>query len=202
MATDSVLSVIADTDVAMITVAELATHLGIDGQINPNLVNCAKAASKLVENYCSTQFSVRNYAEIWRDLPYWVTVPYDIRLKRQQVTAISSIIDAAGGVVLPSNYEIINQAAGIIRLYDSAPFSLAADRWKLTINYTAGFDPIPEDLKRAVLDVAQKLFRQTGTTEGDVQAESIGDWSATYGKAFMSGPVRGILDTYRVLNLW
>ena len=188
---------------ALIKAAELADHIGKPGDGSFAIVNAALAASKVVESYCGVEFTLQTYQEVWRDRPSCVVAPYDLYLKRQHVVdPLVSVVDAASATVPSADYELIDPKIGLIRFYESGSFTLDSDRWKLTITYQAGFSEAPHDLKRAVLEVGQNLYRNAGSSVGNVQSESIGDWSVTYGRAFISGPVRGILDNYRVKNVW
>jgi len=198
---DSVLTITTDDQQPIITKAELARHLGNDGDQSIHLDDTIRAASDMVEAFCLRQFRQKTYVERFHDRPSYVCLPYDIELKQFPVTSIDSITDAAAATVTSADYELINPAIGRLRFYEPEPFTLDSDRWRLTITYQAGFANIPDDLKRAVLDVAQRLYRAAGGTEGHVQSESIGDWSATYSTAFLSGPTRGALGKYRRIIL-
>lgn len=194
---ESVLTVTADDAQPIITIAEFARHIGKPGEQSLELADTIRAASNMVEGYCLTEFRARTFQETFHDQPYCVVAPVEIELKRLPVVSITSITDADDAVVPSGDYELIDPANGRLRLYETAPFTLAADRWRMTITYQAGYGAIPDDLKRATLDVAQRLQRAAGGTEGHVQSESIGDWSATYSTAFLSGPTRAVLDRYR-----
>lgn len=199
----SVLTVAAggDTDHALVTVAELADFIGLAGTTSPLLVACVRQASLLAEAFCDQQFLQRTYEEVFHDRPGRYCFPIDIHLKRREVGAITSITDAAAAVVPSTDYELIDARMGRVRFFEAAPFSISADRWRMTITYVAGFQTVPQDLKLAVLQIAQKLYRQAGSTIGDVESERIGDWSASYGRAFISGPVQGALSKYKAPRL-
>ena len=195
----------ASTD--LITTAQLLQAL--NGGTPPDPATLVTEVTAVIEGYCYTQFARQAYLETWYDSPGHC----DFRLRRHPVTSITQITDTDAAVIPATDYELVDPEVGRIRFYESSHLS-AATRFKLSITYEAGYDPIPADLQQAAMSVGQALFSSVSVNPL-AASERIDDYEITYAGAGAGGTSGGaiarlnipqlyrqVLDRYRILNLW
>ncbi|MBI9095579.1 MAG: hypothetical protein JEY71_11915 [Sphaerochaeta sp.] len=74
--------------------------------------------------------------------------------------------------VLASDEYRFDSATGIVTLYG---ISVPAVKDCIRISYTAGYDPIPDDVKAAVADTVQMMARRITGVSGGVTARTMAD---------------------------
>lgn len=158
----------------LVTEAELvAARPDLAG--NPDLPALIAAATAAIEGFCGRPLALGTYSDAF-------TLDYPTRAVWLRVAPVASITSVAidGLAVDPSGYTLISPATG--ELARGGPCSRNA--WppgarRLTVTYTAGYDPIPADLKRAaiawVVDATQAPGRITSERIGDYQYTLAGD---------------------------
>jgi len=141
-----------------------------------------------------------------------------IRLKQQPVTAVSEVrIDslrqftATNTLLAASEYQIVNGM--LFRLTGTWPNS-RENRWGLLadatvpsvgmvkVTYTAGYDPVPDDVTLAADMLVVKLFRLRKKGEA-MLSESLEDYAYSRGDpgGDLMRDVRGLLAPYRRLRI-
>lgn len=201
---------VGPTDPDIVTQVEVSAYLGVTVAEFPALPSLVSQITDLIEGYCFTQFRTRTYTETWFDPPHSA----DFRLRRLPVQSIVEIRDADSAVVPTTSYEITNKSTGRLRFYDTEALCSSTDRFKLTIQYVAGFDTVPGDLAQAGLSVSQSLYSAQNVNPL-AESERIDDYAITYAGGGVGGSGGGAiarmnipqihrqtLDRYRVLNLW
>jgi len=76
------------------------------------------------------------------------------------------------GTCLPADRYRFDPATGIVTLYG---ISVPAVKDCIRISYTAGYDPIPDDVKAAVADTIQMMARRITGVAGGVTARTMAD---------------------------
>lgn len=80
-----------------------------------------------------------------------------IYLSRRPVVSVASVVEA-GTTLAVTSYEIRAGTGGLIRLNSDAPAQWAAD--KIVVVYDAGWDTVPDGLKRAAEQLMQVYWSQ------------------------------------------
>lgn len=157
---------------AIITLAELKTYLGITGTTEDSkLTTIVAATNTFVETYCNRAFEEAEYTEELYDGPgssvlclkNWpvsevaeVIVEDTEVEERTEIDGEGYYLDAEAGIL--HNNDLWNRGRGII-----------------TVTYTAGYETIPDDLKFAVLELASYFRNMSG--KSGIRSESLGSYS-------------------------
>ena|SRR3990167_6563110 len=180
---------------ALTSVANLEEVLGdIEDALAINLIN---RASDIIENYCDRSFKSATYT----NEVYDGTGSKVLTLKQYPVSTFTQLDERntdlnenSWTTIGSSNYQV-DTDAGIIYLVDGSEFRDAIRVYRAT--YTAGYSTIPDDLEHASITLAVHLYN---TRRGqEAKAESIGDYSITYGdvKTIRDLGLDLILDKYK-----
>lgn len=105
------------------------------------------------------------------------------RLSQRPVTAVTTV--TVDGAELDTALWDWDEASGLL--------AVTTDSDRATVEYAAGWDPIPADLKAAALHfAAAEVSNPTG-----IVSERIGDYSVTFGDTATGNAIKTILDGYR-----
>lgn len=184
----------ADTVVLALDSSAFANYTG-GGQIeDAATLRLVAGASAAIEQWCNRRFAAAERTEIFDGRgDTWLRPGEGPILSIASLSidgaAISPITGDAAGWYLDSGRGRI--------LLRGLLFSRGVQNIALT--YTAGFDPIPEDVQTACLELAQ--HRRAERTSRGVQSESLAGQSITWGARAMPWSVEKALDSYRRVRL-
>lgn len=173
------------------TPAELSTWLG-SGSFTTEETERAQlildAVTGLIDNYAGQPLGESTQTDTLDG-----TGPHPLMLPRYPVTAVTSV--TVDGAALTEGDEYEWYPSGLLyRLAGSWPL----ERKSVTVDYTAGFGPISDDIKGLTLALASQAW---STSPGKKQ-ESIGDYSYTLaggtGGLQLSTFDRRVIDKYRI----
>lgn len=126
-----------------------------------------------------------------------------LTLPQRPVTDVTSVVDADGTEVGFSWYEGDDQVyiGGVSAIRIDLDFPMP-DWRPLTVTYSHGYDPVPDDIIAVVCGVTLRALGRTPLESG-VQQQSIAGYSETIGPVGAAGPVgflneeKAILDRYK-----
>lgn len=185
----------ARTTPLLVTLAAFKAEVPDSGLSDAMLTTLLTRASAEAEKYVGRIFALETVAEVMRparSLPVLV-------LARAPVTTVAAV--TVGDTALdPSDFELIQSPGFLYRLQGDP--RVAWPPAKLTIEYSAGFDPIPADVQDAIVRLVRgRLFAKD--RDPAVRQESIPGvrdvsyWIATGDEAGNMPPdVTDILDNY------
>ncbi len=186
------------------TVEELAGQLDVEGE-DALLERLLESAEIVAERYARRRFSPDPADPA--DPPIIKT--YNLRPGQRQVRIPDlrqlDVVVAGGYQLNPWDFRLSYGAEGTpathLYLRDS-PYLWSWNYWgdvNLEVSGWWGFDPVPEDVRHAVLSAAARAYRVRDAAYGDsVMIE--GGGSLNYVRQ-MSEEAQAILDTYRVPNM-
>ena len=169
------------------------------------------ALSRAINNYCDRVFVVQSYRDQLRDAcGYWgepvTTRQYPIVVDDEGVPLVA--VTENGGVLDPAYLEVYPETGAIYRL-DATMAPAAWGAALLVIDYTAGFETIPEDVQGACLEWLTVRWHGIGHDPA-LRSEAIPDLitqvyntsdatSSGSGTAMPAG-VRDWLQPYRIMT--
>jgi len=153
----------------MLELPELKAYLKLDipdHETEMIITAIGEAAEKSVENYLGYSVDHGTYEEEY-------TLRRYVYLKHAPVIEIVEILNDDGNEVEPER-QYLDQ--GVLRFYET-DYQRYYDADTISVEYEAGFEEIPGDLKWAIYITAEQLW----TTKGNYnkQSESIGSYSYT-----------------------
>jgi hypothetical protein len=178
------------TDRSLITLGDLREQL----QFNPNntaddawLTKVIARTSLQAERYCDRIFVQQGYADTFRDGD-----PSRLILSQAPVDPDSLVITVDGVALDAADYDI-NRVAGLV---------YGIDQTSLIASYTAGFDPIPDDVQQAVLQLCVVEVQGRGRDPMLRATESAGArqefWvGGVPGSSTLPQDIAGLLNPYR-----
>lgn len=187
-----------------ITLDQGKTRLGIDlgdATQDAEVQAAIDYATALVETYCQRNFEQATYIENYSLIPYR-PVSTSIPLKNWPVVTIDEI-DIDDEIVTPT-YKL-DPVRGVLYFTSGSWY----DKVLLKITYTGGYNPVPDDLTNATLDVMAARFytKDNDPSKGPVKFERIdGSVSVSYGQSVIEqgdgsmgilAPFAMILNFYR-----
>lgn len=140
------------------------------------------AASNAIETYCRRTFKANTYTDIKDG-----TGNTKLILKNYPIKSITSL-KIYDSLVTDFTFEGDN---GIVYRKSGWPL----DEKNIEINYTSGYDVIPDDIELACIYLIKSLINE----EQNKQSERIGDYSVTYvvTESNMPRVCKSLLDPYR-----
>lgn len=153
------------SDAALCGVSDVRESLGISGTSKDNLIiRKINQATGMIENWCGRTFALTNYI----DEAYNTNGGDTLNLRNYPVTELTSLslrtsaTDLDDWRLIEAEFYYIDLDAGII----DTLFQLGRgfQRWKAT--YSAGYDPIPDDLAEACAQLAAYLVARGPVTFG------------------------------------
>lgn len=180
-----------------ITLEDAKERLGIDCA-DPSQDDAVQSAIDyaitMVESYCQRKFERKTYIDSF--YPY----VYTAFLLNWPVESIDKV-ELDGDEVVDPTYDL-DKMRGIVRFNQG--LNNWTNKYEMLITYTGGFDPIPDDLMEAALDVVKARFEQKDDdpSKGPVKFERIdGSVSVSYGDPPATDPTAGAVSPYiGVLN--
>lgn len=122
-----------------------------------------------------------------------------IRLPQWPVVSVASVVNSASQAVTFVWYqswaEIAVSSTALLNSWEVEPFAYATPTVPITVTYTHGYDPIPDDVVGVVCSIAARAIGQTPEA-GGVTEESLGAYSYKVGSAAAQGGF-GMLDDER-----
>lgn len=182
-------------DAGLTTVDRLIEHQALAKIADlGTLARLGRAASARVEQCCGLTFAVRSYIE-----------PIDgggrclLLLAQAPIVAVAWVKNDAASAcpreILPS----INGSPGylvvgnMLALQGGARFSRG--RGSVVVSYTAGFDPVPDDIEQAVVDlVALKVVQRDRV---GLVSEAMAGQTTSYFTGAMPADVASVLQQYK-----
>lgn len=164
----------------LVTLDELKTYLRITGtEEDQRLEQIRSAAESEVKRYCRRQFEYGNYTEetdaaggvIWLNETPIESVT-SVTIEEGEALTVRKVYALSGLVVLEQSY------TGMVE-----------------VTYTGGLSTIPDDLKLAVLRLAEFFYSKTA----GVSAENVGELRATYDE--LPRDVLNSLDLFRRVRI-
>lgn len=179
-----------------ITLEEAKTRLGIDctdPSQDADVQAAVDYAIAIVEEYCQRNFAEQQQTEAF------FKPGNTIYLKNWPVASIDEL--QVDGEVITPEYTI-DMITGTLYL-KAGTFNQYSDDL-LSVQYTAGYNPVPLVLKNAALDVVNARYQTADEdpTRGPVKFERIdGSVSVSYGDPGVSseGSAYGALQSYRMI---
>lgn len=124
-----------------------------------------------------------------------------LRLPQVPVTAVSSVKNSAGQDVTYVWYagwdEIVVASSSLLNEWEIEPFRYSTPQLPVTVTYTHGYDPVPDDIIGVVCSMALRALGQMPDETG-VSQETLGGYSYTIGSAAAQGGI-GMLDNERAI---
>ncbi len=198
---------------ALVTLDDAKAALGIDPADTSQdaaLTRMVDSISMAINNWCDRIFAVQTYRDQIRNgRGAWgeplVTRQYPILLDDSGVPIVE--VAENGAVIDAALLEVYPETGSIYRL-DSG--STAPSAWAaalITVDYTAGFDPIPADVQAASLEWLTARYHSAGRDPA-LRSETIpdlitqvyaGDSGAGTSAGSMTPGVRELLEPYRLM---
>jgi hypothetical protein len=156
----------AANDLTLLTSAELRTAVGVtDGSKDVDLARLGRRVADAITQACkvatdgATPATLRkeSLTDTFRLNRWWGRSEHQgdrtvLYLSRRPIVAITSVVEA-GTTLVAADYEVRAGSGGLMRLFNGNPMEWA--RGLVVVSYDAGWDTVPEGLKRA----AEKLMR-------------------------------------------
>jgi hypothetical protein len=149
---------------ALITLDDVKNFYGITGdrtEDNDLIENLILRFTSLFENYCSRiSFEVQTFTDVLDGSSDYYLFP-----EQYPITSVSGIYDDSSWVweedsaLEPTSYRIANKNS-IVSL---TPFTKGLNNIKVV--YSAGFNPVPEDLKQALIEEVVRSFKNRKTLD-------------------------------------
>jgi len=114
-------------------------------------------ASRQAEGYCNRIFVQQTYRDYFTTIcgiPGWPLI-----LGQAPIVSVTVTVDGAASPLDPSNFIIDADPAHLYWIADSNGWSAQTS---IVIDYTAGFEPIPDDVQQAVIELSVMEFRARG----------------------------------------
>lgn len=163
-----------------------------------------QAAMEVTESYTKRKFGLRTFSET-----HEVKSTTRVRLDRYPVQTIVAL--TATAKIIPRTVDqlvtetVTNERVnfffrldakdGIVLLVDSAGFDEVYDGLLLAITYKAGFNTIPENVRRGALMIASRLIN-LATNEG-MRSISVADLSFSMSDKVLDQAIRDMLNPFR-----
>jgi len=197
---------------ALVTLDQAKAALGIpveDTSKDAALSAHIDSVSAAINNYCNRIFAVQEYTDQIRNLcGYWgeplVTRQFPVVVE-DGVPLVT--VSEDGGLPLDAGYLELHPETGSLYRLDSA--GAAPGAWTaalILVEYTAGFDPIPDDVQGAALEWLGTRWYAVGRDPA-LRSETVPDLltqvyagdagAGTYGGAVPAG-ARDLLAPYRI----
>lgn len=158
-------------------------RIAIQGQEDYALGSLLERATSFIENQCNRIFEATSLEET-----YDGDGTDTLHLRNYPVSSISKIEnynDGSWGKVDSSDYRLDSTSGRVLK--KSGLWSDGFNNYK--VNYTAGFDPVPESLKDLVLEVAASMWYKEGGNPR-VVSEKIGSYQTEYIEAALPSEIR------------
>ncbi len=174
---------------AIVTIAEVTEFMGVAS--SAKLVQLTDSYNTLAESYCGRDFDMTYYEEAIRINPYQT----DINLAQCPLATLVSLVDTSDEEV---DTDAIDYEAGVLIIdagYWNAFPTLETSREWLTVEYWAGYDNKPEDLKLAVLSMIESRYN---TSDSAIISERLMDRSYRKNDSGFPTQAESILNLYRI----
>lgn len=184
-----------DTTVALISVADAQSYIGITGEV-ALLENLIHEASRFLVSFCGRTFVSTTFTEY-----YDGSGEAELILRVRPVISVTSVHEDSlrafgSSVLIDSGDYMVLKEQGIIRLWNTrAAFIRGAAVVKVV--YVAGWATIPYDIQQAVKElVALKYFKQNKRRHG-VDSETIGETTTGFNTSDLPKDIKSVLENYR-----
>lgn len=179
----------------LVNPARVEIELGVDGCTARRLV---QIATDTIQRYCGRVFAVETVSE--RLAGKGVST---LRLARRPIVSVESVLIGTQAIPAEDFYIDADQgwltlergcwpeSADHVRMIEDIAISRLNPRANITVQYTAGYNPIPFDLQDACMSLCRAV---NSGVDRSYQSQSIGDWSYTLGS---SDVIDGILMTLK-----
>jgi hypothetical protein len=162
----------ADPLVAVGTVAELADWLRLDDDTDPVLPGLLLEATDMVRSHIGKELEPREYVAEWQHWPMTGT-PTHPNLSPQNITYLSRVKLPWTALLSVESVEVYGESAGYTAILPRGEVCLPrivtleedCEDPAVRIEYTAGFNPVPDSIVQAVIRVAGYLFSKRGACE-------------------------------------
>lgn len=162
------------------------------------LAHLAAAACEAVERHCKRRFALADYT----DESYCGDGSDTLFLRNFPAAQVqSAVIVGADGCEseITGSDLILEASTGRLAFKPGvAPGVFPARPSSVRVTYTAGFEPVPEDVIEAAAHVAAWLHGKASCEEG-LSSERLGDYAKTFvpGNAGLPAAARSLLAAYR-----
>lgn len=187
---------------SLVSVAEAQLVLGISGN-DEKLKFLLNFATDFIEKYTGRRITETTFTG--------ATAEYldgngtkDLFLKNYPISAIASV-EYNNTIANESNWGTVDSKeyffdpnTGILTF----TYGTAKGNRNYRVSYTAGYNPVPSDLKTACIFLAGEAFKRGGSM--GIKSESLGDHSIVFDASLMSqegSVVKSVLNRYRRLVL-
>lgn len=150
----------------------LADWLRLDDADDPLLMPCLYAATQAVIGYLQRDLLIRQWRVTYsdemlfrRDLSRPIYVHNSIVMPYTQLVSVQSVV-AYGVTLTADDYRVIVGNPASIQTNNPLSYYYVEGEQALVINYTAGFEIVPEQIKVAVLMVAAYVYSMRGACAG------------------------------------
>lgn len=202
------------SSMALVTLDEAKAALGIppaDTSQDAALTAQIEAVGVAANNYCNRIFAVQTYQDTFRYVTNWLYPGQALRTRQFPIvmaegTPAVAVIEN-GAELDGALWEVFPEEGALYRL-DSG----LVGTWlgtAIVVDYTAGFDPIPADVRSAALEWLGARWGGTGRDPG-LRSETIPDLiTQTYdsgaassaGTTAIPGGTRDLLAPYRIWSV-
>lgn len=155
------------SDTTLTTLAIMKDELGItDTLSDAKLTRYIAEASAAAQQYCNRIFAVETIKdEFWptRDA-YPTMIPggeEPLMLSRWPLVAVSSVIEDTTTLTVDVDYRVDLAKGQLVRL-DSVGYPKRWPAYHLTVQYTAGFNPIPSDVAGKIVRMVTGRYYASG----------------------------------------
>lgn len=175
------------------SVSDLAEYLGVTiADEDPRAVALLRKATALIQ--AEAQHRIFRYVDDTKKLRgTWLP---DLQLPEPPVEEVSEV-EVAGAVVASTGFSVTRwgalQGGSYVDEWEPLPGAWGGPRTEVTVTYTHGYDPVPEDIKAICLSMASR-----GWNSGDMDTETIGGYSYGGGKVSLDDDEKAVCRRYRL----
>ncbi len=157
----------------LLTVAEARLALGLtDGSRDADLTRMIARVSAGIYRACNLRTDGINppsllSEDITETFRLECMKPGALQLSRRRVSEVTTLTEAGAEITIDTDYEIDRASGQLLRLGSTEAFGCWPSG-KIVVEYSAGFETIPDDLKLAAETWLRVLWRDAYQTPGNV----------------------------------
>jgi hypothetical protein len=153
--------------------------------------------SRQAERYCHRIFALQSYRDTFGSVTGNTGAP--LQTGRAPIVTVDALTLDNGAQLADTDFTIDQPPGHLYRLGESSAWSATTS---IIVDYSAGFDPIPDDVQQAVIELCVMEYRGRGRDPmlRDRETPGLGRESfwvgGTPGGSTLPGDIAGLLDPY------
>lgn len=190
-----------DTALALVSLADVKTYLGISGSSEDGLIGDLINAASAAANAFTGRFLLsKTYTEFYNG-----NGEAELILKNLPIISVTSLYNANNERVFDATTEIdvsedvlLLKEEGVLRLWNNESAFIAGVA-NVKVVYVAGYAlaSVPQDIQYAIKLWVGKAYQKFDKKVHLLQSQSVGDQTFTFDKREMSAEVEGLLAPYK-----